>query len=63
MTMPKGKRLLKIKEAAEMLGVNPETLRRWDNDGILKAVRVGSRGDRRYKLEDIEKKIKQRKIG
>lgn len=63
MTMPKGKRLLKIKEAAEMLGVNPETLRRWDNDEILKAVRVGSRGDRRYKVEEIEKKIKQRKIG
>lgn len=61
--MPRKKRLLRIQEAADMLGVNPETLRRWDNDGILKAVRVGSRGDRRYKVEEIEKKIKQRKIG
>lgn len=56
------KRLLKIKEAAAMLGVNPETLRRWDNDGILTAVRVGSRGDRRYKIEEIEKKISQKEI-
>ncbi len=61
--MPSNKKLLRLKEAADMLGVNPETLRRWDNDGILKAIRVGNRGDRRYKVEEIEKKIKQRKIG
>lgn len=60
--MPKKKRLLRIQEAADILGVNPETLRRWDNTGVLKAVRVGSRGDRRYKIEDIEKKIKEMKI-
>jgi excisionase family DNA binding protein len=56
-------RLLKIKEAAQLLGVHPATLRRWDNEGRLKAVRVGSRshpinpkmiGDRRYRLEDIK---------
>ncbi len=48
-------KLLRIKEAAEMLGINPETLRRWDNDGRLKAVRIGKRKDRRYKLEDLQK--------
>lgn len=51
-------RLLKIKKAAEILGVNPETLRRWDRSGKLKAVIVSDRGDRRYKKEDIEKFIK-----
>lgn len=50
-------RLVKIREAAEMLGVNPETLRRWDRVGKLKAVIVSTRGDRRYKKEDIEKFI------
>lgn len=50
-------KLLRIKEAAEMLGVNPETLRRWDNDGRLKAVRFGKRGDRRYLAEDLQKFI------
>lgn len=50
-------RLLRIKEAAEMLSVNPETLRRWDKSGKLKAVIVSTRGDRRYKKEDLEKFI------
>ncbi len=50
-------KLLRIKEAAEILGINPETLRRWDNSGKLKAVRIGfgKRRDRRYKLEDLYK--------
>jgi DNA (cytosine-5)-methyltransferase 1 len=50
-------KLLRIKEAAELLGVNPETLRRWDNEGRLKAVRIGKRQDRRYRPEDIQKII------
>ena len=48
-------KLLKIREVAEMLSVNPETLRRWDRSGKLKAVIISKRGDRRYKLEDIQK--------
>ncbi len=51
-------KLLRIREAAEMLGVNPETLRRWDRDGKLKAIKVSTRGDRRYNIENIEKFIK-----
>jgi len=47
-------KLIKIREAAEMLGINPETLRRWDNEGRLNAVRIGKRKDRRYKLSDIQ---------
>lgn len=54
-------RLIKIKEAAEMLGVNPETLRRWDRSGKLKAVIVSVRGDRRYKKEDIDNFIRKAK--
>lgn len=50
--------LLKIRQAAQILNVNPETLRRWDRNGRLKAVRIGKRGDRRYKKEEIEKLIK-----
>jgi len=48
-------KLLKIREAAEILNVNPETLRRWDRSGKLKAIIISKRGDRRYKKEDIEK--------
>ncbi len=50
-------KLLRIREAAELLGVNPQTLRRWDNEGRLKAVRIGKRQDRRYKIEDLQKII------
>lgn len=50
-------KLLRIREAAELLGVNPETLRRWDNEGRLKAIRIGKRQDRRYKPKDVQKII------
>lgn len=50
-------KLLTIREAAEMLGVHPETLRRWDNEGKLKAVRFGKRGHRKYKATDILKLV------
>ncbi len=44
-----------------MLDVNPETLRRWDREGKLKAIIISKRGDRRYKKEDIEKYIYKNK--
>jgi excisionase family DNA binding protein len=50
--------LLTLREACEILKVHPNTLRKWDNKGILKAVRFGERGDRRYRQEDILKIIK-----
>lgn len=58
--------LLTIDEVAALLKVDKVTLRRWDKEGRLKAVRVGSRrgiGDRRYRKEDIEKYLKKNKIG
>ncbi|KKP64696.1 MAG: DNA-binding protein, excisionase family [candidate division WS6 bacterium GW2011_GWE1_34_7] len=54
-------RLIKLREAAEMLGVNPETLRRWDRKGILKAIKFGARGDRRYDAKDLQNFIKNNK--
>lgn len=59
--MPSKKKLLKISEAAEILNVHPNTLRKWDKKGILKAVRFGERKDRRYRKEDIENLIKKQK--
>ena len=60
--MPKNKnnlpKLLTIKQAAEVLNVHTETLRRWDKRGKLKSIRVNERGDRRYKPEDLEKLMK-----
>lgn len=56
--------LLTLEEAAKILRVKPATLRRWDNEGHFKAVRIGTRrgvGDRRYRLEDIDAYIKRQK--
>lgn len=59
--MGNDKNLLKISEAAKLLGVHPETLRRWDRSGKLKAVVISSRGDRRYQRADLEKFIAKAK--
>lgn len=53
-------RLLNINQVAKILGVVPTTLRRWDNNGELKAIRIGNKrgvGERRYRREDIIKLI------
>ena len=47
--------LLTLKQASELLKVHPNTLRAWDKKGILRAVRIGERGLRRYKREDLVK--------
>lgn len=50
--------LLTLREACAMLKCHPNTLRNWNRKGILKAVRIGERGDRRYKKEDIVKLLR-----
>ena len=50
-------KLLKLSKAAELLNVHPNTLRKWDKKGILKAIRFGERKDRRYRKEDIMKLV------
>ena len=53
-------KLISLREAARILGVNPQTLRRWDKVNKLKAVRVGDRKDRKYKLSDLVKILEQK---
>lgn len=53
--------LLTLKETAQILKVHPNTLRSWDRKGVLVAIRIGVKGVRRYKKEDIEKFIKEGK--
>ena len=50
--------IITLAEACAILGLHPNTLRKWDNKGYLKAIRFGTRGDRRYKKSDILKIIK-----
>lgn len=51
--------LVTLKEACELLKVHPNTLRQWDEKGILKAVRIGQRKDRRYRINDIKKHLEE----
>ncbi|HAU99147.1 MAG: binding domain protein, excisionase family protein [Microgenomates group bacterium GW2011_GWF2_45_18] len=53
-------KLLKLREAAEILSVHPNTLRLWDRKGLLVAVRIGERKIRRYRLEDIRRFIEKK---
>lgn len=45
--------LLTIKEVADLLRVSPLTIKRWGKKGKLPAIRINSRGDRRYKKEVV----------
>ena len=45
--------MLTTSEVAYLLNVHINTVRRWSNLGILQAYRLGSRGDRRFRREDI----------
>ena len=45
--------LLTIREVAQILRVSPLTIKRWGKKGKLPAIRINSRGDRRYKKEVV----------
>ncbi len=45
--------LLTVTEVAELLRVSPLTIKRWGKRGKLPAIRINSRGDRRYKKEAV----------
>jgi len=50
--------MLTTSDVAKLLGLHPNTVRRWDAEGILKAYRIGPRGDRRFKREDVDNLLK-----
>jgi len=45
--------LLTVREVAQLLRVSPLTIKRWGKKGKLPAIRINSRGDRRYRKEVI----------
>jgi len=54
--------ILTVARVAKQLNVHINTLRRWTNSGILRAYRIGSRADRRFKGEDIKLLLEKDKV-
>jgi len=52
--------LLTAAEAAELLNVHTNTIRHWNNKGILEGYFLGPRGDRRFRRRDIEKLLRKK---
>jgi diguanylate cyclase (GGDEF)-like protein/excisionase family DNA binding protein len=46
---------LSVTKAARLLGVHPNTIRAWGDQGRLTFLRINERGDRRYRLGDLQR--------
>ncbi len=54
--------MLRTGDVAQLLGLHSNTVRRWSEKGVLKSYRIGPRGDRRFKREDMDGFLKEGEI-
>lgn len=59
--LPSQNNYLPISEAAKYLGVSLDTLRRWDNTGIIKSRRLDGK-NRYFSIEDLKKNLSNRPL-
>ncbi len=57
--MRKVKDYLRVKEAAELLGVSPNTLRNWAGDGKIRVHRNPVNGYRLFARSDLERLLQK----
>jgi len=50
-----GDATLTVTKAARVLGVHPNTIRAWSDAGRVRYYRINERGDRRYRLTDLQR--------
>lgn len=50
------------REVADLLHVHQNTIRRWATEGHIKCYRLSTRGDLRFKREDIAEFISKRQV-
>ena len=48
-----GSKLLTVGKAASILGVHPNILRKWAEEGLLPSWRIGPRRDQRFQLSEL----------
>ena len=46
--------MLTVRQVSRLLHIHSNTLRRWSNQGIITPYRINVRGDRRFRLEDVD---------
>jgi excisionase family DNA binding protein len=47
--------LLTLKQVSELLNIHSNTLRRWCEEGRIPVLRITTRGDRRFRREDVQR--------
>lgn len=57
------KTFLTVGQVAALFEVSPRTIRDWAENGHLPSLRVGSRGHRRFRREDVEKVLADLPVG
>ena len=45
--------MLTVREAARLLHIHSNTMRRWSDRGLIPAYRISPRGDRRFRRKDV----------
>ena len=51
--------MLTVRDVARLLNIHVNTVRRWGDQGLLRAYRITNRGDRRFKREDIKQFLRE----
>ena len=51
----KEKEFLNVRETAQQLGVHENTVRNWEERGVLRGIKLPGSGFRRFPREDIER--------
>lgn len=54
--------MLTTSQIARLLSVHPSTVRRWSDRGKIKAYRIGARGERRFRQDDIAAFFSERTV-
>lgn len=61
-TSPVVQNLLTVREVANIFRVSTLTIRRWSDKGVLPAIKINKRGDRRFSPEDINLIVENRSM-
>ena len=55
--------MLTVSEVAHLLGAHMNSVRRWADKGLLPSYRIGFRGDRRFRPDEISSFLASQKQG